>query len=150
MEKEPGVVVYRTRAVEGAFMDWIPEAREIESFVGQIMLSDAVLSNGSTVLLDACILGKPAISIALGGATRRARTMRRNMSYDHLRMAAETGAFPVCENVASAIAEIDRALKFPRERADGRSEFAVRLLGNVLESSTARIVRAVREVAGVG
>jgi len=140
-----GVVLFEPRR-EDTFEAWMPNEHAVKEMVEQILMSDVVINNASTITLDTCILDKPVVNSRYEPTTVKVRRSDFLFEYDHMRQAVQTGAFPVCNSLREIVQEIETALKNPAQRRSQRAEFVRSVLGEVDGKTTERIVNALREI----
>jgi hypothetical protein len=125
---------------QGDFRDWRPEDEQVQEMVDQIGASNVVVTNASTILLDACILDRPVVANRYEPRSRGVRRSAILFKYAHMEHALGFKAFPVCNCVAEMVEEITRALQHPDERAAARAAFVSEVVAALDGTTTDRIL----------
>lgn len=101
----------------------LPEEDE-ERFVHEILSSDVVICGPSTVAMDAMVMGRSVIIVALHEHPRTyLEGIYRRYDFDHFKFMLDCGATRVVKTKSELLDEIDACIKNPQRDQGGRVKF---------------------------
>lgn len=122
---------------------------DLEVLATVLQHADCVVANAGTVLLEALVNDRPAVCVLYDeGAPPGESWALKNVSGEHYRELAESGAFYRADRFEDVVAGIERALADPGELREERRRVSREVVGEVDGRAAERVADAIVRAVG--